>query len=109
MGFDPDEEAISACGSDLISDVLRFTKTQTVLLTGLPTLHMVRTASLLDLTAVVFVRGKRPSRDVLEFAEESLVPVMCTRLPLYEACGRLYAQGLAGCSEYSDGGEERGA
>ncbi len=107
--FDPDAEAITACGSDLISDILRFIKSETVLLTGLPTLQMIKAAQLLDLNAIVVVRGKQPTKDVIEIAKNNKIPVLCTKLPLFEACGRLYAKGLQGCSEYTAQGDEHRA
>ena len=55
-------EVFSACGADLMSDVLTFTKRKTLLLTGLTNVQVVRTAELSDLCAIVFVRGKLPGK-----------------------------------------------
>lgn len=103
VGYPEDLDVVSACGSDLVSDVLRFTKTRTVLLTGLTSKQMIRTAELLDLIAVIFVRGKRPSAELIEMGNELEIPLLCTKLPLFEACGRLYRDGLRGCSELRGG------
>lgn len=91
-------EAACACGADLMSDVLAFTKEKTLLLTGLTNVQVIRTAEMSDLVAIVFVRGKRPATDVIQLAEAHGIPLMVSELPLYEACGRLYKQGLPGCS-----------
>ncbi len=89
-----DEEVVSACGSDMMSDVLAYVKDQAVLLTGLVNPQVIRTALMMDIHCVVFVRNKRPLPEVLPFAEESGITVMSTALRMYEACGRLYWNGL---------------
>lgn len=85
------------CGSDLMSDVLAFTKESTLLLTGLCNIQTIRTAEMSDLSAIIFVRGKRPSQDVLNLAKEIPIPLMVTNYPMYEACGKLYKWGVPGC------------
>ena len=89
-----DEEVHSACGSDMMSDVLAFVKDQGVLLTGLINVQVIRTLLIMDMNCVVFVRGKVPPEGIVEFAEESGVAVLQTKLPMFEACGRLYSRGL---------------
>ncbi len=88
----------TACGADLMSDVLAFTKERTLLLTGLTNLQVIRTADVSDLSAIVFVRGKVPQSDLIEVARERKIPLLLTRYPMYEACGLLYQKGLKGCS-----------
>ncbi|HHZ20570.1 MAG TPA: hypothetical protein GX391_08710 [Firmicutes bacterium] len=90
--------ALSVCGADLMSDVLAFTKEKTLLLTGLTNPQVIRTAEMIDLVGLVFVRGKRPSEDVIAMARERGLPMLSTKLPLYETCGLLYTAGLPGCS-----------
>lgn len=87
-------DAQKACGADLMSDVLAFTKGKTLLLTGLTNCQVIRTAELIDLIGLVFVRGKRPGEDVIRMARENHLPVLLTQLPLYETCGLLYSAGL---------------
>lgn len=89
-------DAHAACGADLMSDVLAFTKSKTLLLTGLTNCQVIRTAELIDLIGLVFVRGKRPGEEVLALARENRLPVLLTTLPLYESCGVLYSAGLGG-------------
>ena len=86
----------TACGSDLMSDVLAFVKEKTVLITGLINPHVVRTSEMLDITCIVFSRGKLPSEEILEEAEESGITVMATKMTTYTACGELYLHGLPG-------------
>ncbi len=94
-----EREVETCCGSDLMSDVLAFTKRHTLLCTGLTNLQVVRTADMTDLCAVVVVRGKIPSQDILEAAAENKLPVLMTECTLFDACGILYAAGIRGCTK----------
>ena len=89
-----DREVLSACGSDLMSDVLAFVKDQALLLTGLMNPQVIRTAEMMDMKAIVFVRGKTPTEEMIALAEESGIVIMTTELPLYLTCGKLYSNGL---------------
>ncbi|HCS74102.1 MAG TPA: hypothetical protein DIW17_09525 [Clostridiales bacterium] len=91
-----DQEIISACGSDLMSDVLAFVKEQTLLLTGLTNPHVIRTAELLDVSAIVFVRGKHPAQDIIDMAMKRSIVLLTTKDTLFTACGKLYEAGLTG-------------
>ena len=64
-----DTEIHTACGSDMMSDVLAYVKDQSVLLTGLLNPQVVRTAEMMDMLCIVFVRGKRPEQPVIDLAE----------------------------------------
>lgn len=57
-----DREVHTACGSDMMSDVLAFVKDQAVLLTGLCNPQVIRTAEMMDVICIVFVRGKKPMK-----------------------------------------------
>ena len=87
------------CGCDLMSDVLAFVKSGSLLLTGLTNKQVVRTAEMSDIKAICFVRGKKPDSETIELAKNKHIPLLLTPLPLFEACGKLYNVGLAGCSE----------
>ncbi|MBQ2974233.1 MAG: hypothetical protein IJE19_07745 [Clostridia bacterium] len=89
----------SACGSDMMSDVLAYVKNQAVLLTGLVNAQVIRTAEMMDMMCVVFVRSKRPSSDMIELANECGIAVLTTPLRMYDACGILYSNGLRGNGE----------
>lgn len=89
-----DRQVMSACGADLMSDVLAFTKEKTLLLTGLTNIQVIRTAEVADAVAIVFVRGKCPPDNVLELAESMDLPVLLTNLALFQSCGKLYYAGL---------------
>jgi len=89
-----DHDVFSACGSDMMSDVLRYVKDQGVLLTGLVNSQVVRTAEMMDMVCVVFVRGKNPTEEMLELARECEIVVLSCDKRMYEACGILYNHGL---------------
>jgi len=103
VGANLDEiEVVMGCGADLMSDVLAFTKKGTLLLTGLTNAQVVRTGEMADIVGICFVRGKRPPEETIGLARRTGLPLLATRLPMFEACGRLYRAGLKGCSEVSE-------
>lgn len=85
-----------ACGCDLMSDVLAFVKDQALLLSGLINLQVIRTAEMMDIIAICFVRGKIPAEDVIDYAKDRGITLIATEQPLYNACGILYDKGLRG-------------
>ncbi len=91
-----DKEVHAACGADMMSDVLAFVKDQSVLLTGLVNPQVVRTAEMMDIVCIVFVRGKEPDETVVELAKERGLVLMKTDRRMFTACGRLYEKGLRG-------------
>ena len=93
-----DGEVHSACGCDMMSDVLAFVKEQAVLLTGLCNPQVVRTAEMMDMRCIVFVRGKVPSADIIALAQDSGIVVLTSNERMYVACGMLYSNGLSGGS-----------
>ncbi|NTU62447.1 MAG: hypothetical protein HGB05_03385 [Chloroflexi bacterium] len=82
------------CGADLMSDVLASVQPQAVLLTGLCNPQVVRTAQMADVAAIVFVRGKVPTQDVIDLANSEKIPLITTPYGMFELCGRLYKAGL---------------
>ncbi|MBP2644971.1 MAG: hypothetical protein H6Q75_411 [Firmicutes bacterium] len=94
-----EREIVTACGADLMSDVLVYTKEKTLLLTGLTNIQVVRTAEVGDLMGIIFVRGKRPGPEVIEMAKAKSIPLMLTELSMFDACGILHDYGIRGCVE----------
>ena len=91
-GDSMEAEVHTACGSDMMSDVLAYVKDQSVLLTGLVNSQVVRTAEMMDMVCIVFVRGKRPD-------EQRGIAVLSTPYRMFTACGLLYDNGLKGGCE----------
>lgn len=92
----------SACGSDMMSDVLAYVKDQAVLLTGLVNSQVIRTAEMMDMICIVFVRSKNPTPEMVELANESGIVLLSTEKRMYETCGILYKNGLAGNGEVNE-------
>ncbi len=92
-------EVKSAFGCDLMSDVLAFVTNQSMLLTGLVNPQVIRTAEMMDIKVITFVRGKTPAEEVTELAKELGISILSTKKTLYVACGKLYMSGLSGKEE----------
>lgn len=97
-----DMEVKTAFGCDLMSDVLAFAKPGAMLLTGLTNPQVVRTADILDIAAIIMVRGKRPAHETIQLAKELNIPLLSTKFILFETAGRLYEKGIRGCIERVD-------
>ena len=92
-----DMEVKTAFGADLMSDVLAFAGAGSLLLTGLTNAQVVRIADVLDIAAIILVRGKKPSPETLQAARAKNIPVLSTKFILFESAGRLYVKGIVGC------------
>lgn len=88
-------EAVSA--ADMMSEVLAYSHEHSVLLTGLITPQVVRTAQMMDLSGVVFVRAKVPHEETVKLARDLGIPLLVTKDLLYTACGKLFAKGIPSC------------
>lgn len=84
----------SACCCDMMSDVLAYVKDQGALLTGLVNTQVIRTANMMDMFCVIFVRNKMPTPEIIDLARESGIAVLRSALRAYEASGLLYQAGL---------------
>jgi|LGVE01.1.fsa_nt_gb predicted transcriptional regulator len=86
-----------ACSSDLMSDVLAFIKDDhTLLITGLCNQQVIRTAEMIDLKLIIFVRGKKPTEDIIELADENDIVLLSTNISMFDATGILYQKGMRG-------------
>jgi predicted transcriptional regulator len=88
------QEVTSVFAADVMSDLLAFGKAGSLLLTRMTSPQLIRTSDILDLVAIVMVRGNVPAQDVLQLAGELNIPILSTRYVLYESVGRLYEMGL---------------
>ena len=108
---DLSEVVSMGCGADLMSDVLAFTHTGTLLMTGLTNPQVIRAAEMAGILGIVFVRGKLPPAETVALAEEKGIPLLASKHTLYETCGRLYQAGLPGCGLFrltADSWSDRG-
>ena len=89
-------EVSSAFASDMMSDVLAYVKEQAVLLSGLVNPQVVRTAEMMDMKCIVFVRGKQPDQGIIDLAKDRDIVLMTTKQAMFASCGMLYEKGLRG-------------
>ena len=103
MGEDAlDIEIEFAGGSDLMSDVLAFSKPGILLLTGLSKVQSVRTADFIEAKGIIYVRGKMPDANGIEMAKTLGIPILSTKYMMYKTCGILYGSGLPGVSDVGE-------
>lgn len=94
LGSDRLDTEVEQCfASDLMSDVLTLKDTP-VLVTGLCNVQTIRTCDMAGLDVVIFVRGKRPTDDMVELADENDMVLICTPYSMFKACGLLYGAGM---------------
>jgi predicted transcriptional regulator len=84
--------------SDGMSEILAFAKSKELMITGLTNIQAVRTADIAGVTAVIFCRGKRPDSRVIEFAKKKKIPILATKMVMFDICAILYNKGLKGVS-----------
>jgi predicted transcriptional regulator len=94
-----DMDVKTAFVADLMSDVLAFATAGSLLITGLTNPQVVRTADVLDIAAIIMGRGKIPSHETFQLAEELNIPILSTKYILFEIAGRLYSHNIRGCIE----------
>jgi predicted transcriptional regulator len=90
-------EVTNGYAADLMSDVLAFASHSMLLVTGLTNIQIFRTAQMLDIPGIVFVRGKKPQDDLVALAKEAEMPILLTKDSMFAACGKLYVNGLLPC------------
>jgi hypothetical protein len=82
---------------DLLSDLLALTDERTTLITGTISPQVLRVAEILNVIAIIFVRGKRPTAAMVAHAEALGIPIVATKKTMFETCGLLYANGVRPC------------
>ena len=91
---DDSYEVKKAFASDLMSDVLRFSMEETVLITGLCNNQTMRTSEMSDLRVVIIGRDKQPDEDMLELAEEIDITLIKSKSSIFKISGILYEAGI---------------
>ncbi len=82
--------------SDLMSDVLSLIKDDSLLITGLNNAQVIRTAEMLDMSTVLFVRGKKPCQDIIDLAKQNSMTILTTEYTMFKTCGLLAINGMKG-------------
>jgi len=84
--------------SDGMSEILAFAKSKELMITGLTNIQSIRTADIAGVSAVLYCRGKRPDKKVIEFARQKRIPILVTKMVMFDICAILYNRGLKGVS-----------
>ena len=84
--------------ADLMSDVLAFSISNSLLITGLTNTQVIRTAEVATIRAIVFIQNKRPDIQTRSLADEKKIPLLVTGFSMFDTCGRLFEKGLRSCS-----------
>ena len=83
--------------SDLMSDALALLKNETeevLFITGLANVQSLRTAEVLDIDTILFVRGKPLDMIIVDMAKNLHINLFQTDETMFEACGKLYEAGM---------------
>lgn len=83
-----------AFASDLMSDVLTVSTESLLLITGLVNLQTIRTAEMADISNILFVRGKKPTEDMLNLAKREGMNIILSDKSMFATCGILFKAGL---------------
>jgi len=106
-GISTNWEIKGGCGADLMSDVLASVQPDAILLTGLCNLQVIRTAQMADVRAIAFVRGKCPTQEMVDLANQEEIPLISSPLGMFELCGRLYQAGLSSLETNMNSGNDK--
>jgi AICAR transformylase/IMP cyclohydrolase PurH len=63
-------------------------------------MQSIRTAEMMDIICIVFVRGKIPDEGMIALAQERGLVLLSTGHRMFSACGLLYEKGLRGGAAY---------
>jgi predicted transcriptional regulator len=97
-GDDPGFDITQVVASDGMSEILAFARSKELMVTGLTNIQSIRTADIAGVSAVIYCRGKLPEQKVIEFASQKRIPVLATKMGMFDICGVLYNRGLKGVS-----------
>lgn len=92
----PEQEINHIFSTDLMSDALALVDggEDTMILTGLCNMQTLRTAEMLDINTILFVRNKFPDEEMIEYAKKMQFNMYSTAYTMYETCGLLFRAGL---------------
>ena len=93
-----DKEISLVIASDLMSEVLTVNDDNILLVSGLSNLQLVRTAEMLDIPAVIIVRGKDVTDEMIELASAKGIILAKSTDSMFTVCGILHDAGLISVS-----------
>ncbi|HUX06590.1 MAG TPA: DRTGG domain-containing protein [Acidobacteriota bacterium] len=89
-----DKDVESVYISDMVSDIITCAKANCLLLTLQTHKSVIAAANLVDVTAIVFARGKKPPEDVIALAEKAGIRLFCTDLDTWSFAMKLVELGI---------------
>lgn len=93
-------DVLFSFASDLMSDVLAFATEDSLLITGLNNTQVIRTAEMMDISTVLFVRGKKPGKELIDLAIENKMTIIATEYTMFTTCGLLVINGMKGIESH---------
>jgi hypothetical protein len=80
--------------SDMVSDIVTGNKPNCLLVTLQTHKNLIAAANLIDVAAIVFVRGRKPPADVVELAKKAGIGLFVTDVDTWSFAVKLNALGL---------------
>ncbi len=89
-----DKEVEGVYISDMVSDIITGAKANGILVTLQSHKSLIAAANLVDVAAVVFVRGRRPGADVVELASKAGIGLFVTDIDTWSFAMKLSEMGI---------------
>ncbi len=89
-----DREVKTGFACDLISEMLAYAGSETLLITSLTNAHVIHTAEVMDAVGVIFVGGKRPDPAMIKAVNGGRIPLFSTDHLIFKCCGLLFDHGI---------------
>jgi predicted transcriptional regulator len=80
--------------SDMVSDIITGAKANNLLVTLQTHKSLIASANLVDVAAIVFVRGKKPAEDVVELANKAEIGLFVTEMDTWSLATKLQELGI---------------
>jgi predicted transcriptional regulator len=91
-----DREVRMGFACDLVSEMLAFAGSGSLIITSLKNPHVIHTAEVMDAVGVLFVGGKNLNHSLTKQIEDSQIPLLATDLLMFKCCGLLFQHGILG-------------
>ena len=89
-----DKEIEGVYISDMVSDIITGAKANSILVTLQTHKSLIAAANLVDVAAVVFVRGKKPADDVVELARKADIGLFVADIDTWSFAVKLIEIGI---------------
>ena len=89
-----DKEVAGVYISDMVSDIITGAKANGILVTLHAHKSLIAAANLVDVAAIVFVRGRKPAEDVVELATKAGIALFATDADTWSFATKLSQMGV---------------